>query len=92
MAKGLKTGGRRAGTPNKDTDLLLMKCHEKGLDVFGAMIELAQGDDIPAKLTMLKELAQYLYPKRKALEVTITDLTDDEVLAEAEKRLTKKPE
>lgn len=63
-------GGRLAGQPNRKTQALLDICEEEGLDVFRAMIHLAKNGDDQIKVTMLKELAQYLYPKRKALEVS----------------------
>lgn len=64
-----KYGGRVKGTPNKSTVTLQQKCDDAGLDVFEAMIDLAQNDsDVSVRMTMLKELASYLYAKRKPLE------------------------
>lgn len=64
MAKGIKTGGRKAGTPNKLTQDLFKICEEEGIDIFRAMVKKAAEGD----LFMMKEVAQYLYPKRKAME------------------------
>lgn len=76
--KGLKTpgSGRKAGTPNKATQDLMAKCEAMGLDVFEAMIELAQSGPLEVRIIMLKELAGYLYPKRKALEVSMPSEID----------------
>lgn len=63
-------GGRRAGTPNRKTQDLLAICEEEGLDVFRAMIHLAKNADPAIRMAMLKELAQYLFPKRKAVEIS----------------------
>lgn len=64
-----KLGGRQKGTPNKDTRTLLEICEQRNLNVFEAMVELAivEEDDCK-KFDRLKEIAQYLYPKRKAIE------------------------
>lgn len=68
-----KFGGRTIGTPNKSTQTLMQKCEELGLDVFGTMVTLAMETDAPfEKFRMLTEIAGYLYPKRKALEVEAT--------------------
>lgn len=63
-----KTGGRKPGVPNKKTQALIDICFEEGLDVWRAMVRLAKEGEEGIKLSMLKELAQYLYPKRKAVE------------------------
>jgi hypothetical protein len=66
-----KFGGRQKGTPNKPTTDLFEICRAKGINVFEAML-----DQIPliqdpfAKLTALEKIDQYLYSKRKALEVS----------------------
>lgn len=42
-----------------------------GLDIFEEMLKSLQMEqDNKARFDMAKEIAQYLYPKRKALEVT----------------------
>lgn len=62
--------GRKKGTPNRFTQNLMGICEEKGLDVFESLVEIALDKDPENKdrFPALKELAQYLYPKRKALE------------------------
>lgn len=73
MAVGRKTGGRKKGTPNKDKDELLKLIEESGCDHplqgLGRIAYLAfrDGDYALAK-DCYKELAQYVAPKRKAIE------------------------
>ncbi len=77
MAKlrgGAKTGGRQKGTPNKKTEGLLEICERKGISPFEAMVDLAlSASDDAVKFGVLKELCTYLYPKRKAVELSGPD-------------------
>jgi hypothetical protein len=75
-----KLGGRKAGTPNKATQSLMDKCEAKGLDVFEALIDVAQdgAKNFEWRFAALKELAQYLYPKRKAIEVSTPSAVEQE--------------
>ena len=70
-----RTGGRQKGTPNKKTaevrDLLLsLKC-----DPVRGMALIAMNKKNPPELRgrMYSELAQYMWPKRKAIEVSGDD-------------------
>jgi DNA-binding Xre family transcriptional regulator len=63
-----KLGGRQKGTLNKKRNLEELFA-SMGLDPFSALAEIAansEKEDI--RLSALKELCQYLEPKRKALE------------------------
>lgn len=61
--------GRKKGTPNKSTQDLFEKCRSKGIDVFEALLDIAiNSPKEDNRLHALKDLANYLYPKRKALE------------------------
>jgi hypothetical protein len=70
--------GRKAGTPNKRTqalDALKDKARLDPLDFFRAVLEgdaalLKEDPSLDQRITAAKELAGYLYPKRKAIEVT----------------------
>lgn len=63
-----RVGGRAKGTPNKRKSLEEV-CQAKGFDPFDAMLEIAQDDsDKHLRFQALKEVCQYLYPKRKTLE------------------------
>ena len=73
---GERRGGRKKGTPNKRTASVQEKLDKIGLDPIEAMAqlvkdELEMGDDKDKGLIkdLLKELAQYVAPKRKAVEV-----------------------
>lgn len=74
-----KWGGRQKGTPNKDTKALCDRIASKypGWDPVEAMAEIAQDDtnDVMIRLAALKEIAQYIHPKRKAIEHTGKDGT-----------------
>lgn len=97
MAKGVKTGGRAKGTPNKSTQSLMEKCERLGCDPFEILLRFAMGDwkglgyeaqqalkqvteggehiyedVIPPELRQksAKEASEYLYPKRKAVEIS----------------------
>lgn len=86
MAKGKKTGGRKAGTPNKKTTELQDKLIDSGFDPIQELIEIAvdlqTSKDLKTKIC--SDLAQYVYPKRKAVEhsgemtYTIEDLLLDD--------------
>jgi hypothetical protein len=66
-----ESAGRKRGTPNKNTLSLIEKCESRGIDVFDAMLELAMESVQPfEKFKMLQEIAQYILPKRKAIEMT----------------------
>jgi hypothetical protein len=60
--------GRQIGTPNRKTSELIQLCDEKGINPFAALLELAKHEQPELRLSALKEICQYLYPKRKALE------------------------
>jgi hypothetical protein len=70
----MKTGGRTKGTPNKKTQLVQQQMEGLGFDPIESMIEIcnqAMTDKNYALAgQMAKELAQYVYPKRKAVEHT----------------------
>ena len=64
--------GRKAGTPNKRTKTIEEKLETLGCDPIVAMARLAMDESEPSGLRFaaLKELAQYVAPKRKAIEVS----------------------
>ena len=74
MATGFKSGGRESGTPNKRTQEVKDRLEELGCDPIEGMAKLAMNDDTPKELRgqMYKELAQYVAPKRRAIEQEIT--------------------
>lgn len=71
MAHGFKSGGRRKGTPNKRTAELATKIKSKHKD-FDPILELIDIYNNPettldVKTDILKNIAPYMYPKRKSI-------------------------
>jgi hypothetical protein len=71
---GERRGGRQKGTPNKKTANVQEKLDKLGCDPIEGMariaIEAMEIKDYQLAGNMLKELAQYVAPKRKAMEVS----------------------
>lgn len=69
----MRYGGRQKGTPNKRTQALQERLTSMDCDPIEAMVrigEQAKADkDWHLAFGVYKELAQYVYPKRKAIEV-----------------------
>ena len=83
MAKGMKTGGRQKGTPNKNNQTIMDKLSDLNCDPIEGMATIArkamdEGEFILAG-TMYRELAQYVAPKRKSVEMN-THVTFEERL------------
>ena len=74
----MKTGGRIKGTPNKKTVEVCERMEQLGFDPIESMVEIcnqAMADkDYSLAGIMAKELAQYVYPKRKAIEYISEEL------------------
>ena len=70
-----KTGGRKKGTPNKATLAVAEKLAALGCDPISGMAEIAGDKNTPVELRLRSyiELAQSLYPKRKATDATDKD-------------------
>jgi hypothetical protein len=70
MALGRKTGGRVMGTPNKATLAVTERLKAIGCDPIEGMARIAMDAKNPPDLRgrMFAELAQYIAPKRKAIE------------------------
>lgn len=69
-----KYGGRAKGTPNKRTALVKERLDGLGLDPIEGMVELyreVRETDLRLAVMILKELCQYCYPKRKAVEIAV---------------------
>jgi hypothetical protein len=70
--KGLpKTGGRVRGTPNKKSETLLRKLEQLGCDPIEGLTSIALAPDTnpDLKVRCYAELAQYVYPKRKSVDL-----------------------
>jgi hypothetical protein len=71
MAKGHKTGGRTAGTPNRKTQEISALLGSLDCNPIEGMARIAMNEQHTPELRgrMYAELAQYVYPKRKAVEL-----------------------
>lgn len=71
MAIGIKSGGRVKGTPNKRTADVAELLNALGCDPVEGMARIAMNEAHAPEIRgkMYAELAGYLFPKRKALEV-----------------------
>jgi hypothetical protein len=69
---GERRGGRCKGTPNKRTMAVAEVLGELGLDPIKQMGQIAMDErvEVSIRVQVLKELCQYVAPKRKAVEVT----------------------
>ena len=71
MANGFKTGGRKVGTPNKASQQIVEKLKALGCDPIEGMAHIAMDTFNPLEIRarMYAELAQYVAPKRKSVEI-----------------------
>lgn len=61
--------GRKKGTPNKRTADIIERL--EGIDIVGELIAIAKSTDREdTRVTVYKELLKYVYPQRKAVEMT----------------------
>jgi len=75
MALGRKTGGRVAGTPNKRTQEVMERLDALGCDPIEGMARIAMVEaNAPEwRGRMFAELAEYVAPKREAVEHSAED-------------------
>ena len=67
-----KIGGRSKGQINKKTQDLFDKCEKLGVDPFEGLLLIARdGEKEETRLAAYKEICQYLFPKRKAIEMEV---------------------
>jgi hypothetical protein len=71
MALGRKTGGRVRGTPNRRTHYIEALLAHIGCDPIEGMARIAMDSQNPIEIRarMYAELAQYVAPKRKAVQI-----------------------
>ena len=79
MALGRKTGGRTAGTPNKRTLDVIERLDELGCDPIQGMAKIALDPNTPIELRarMFSDLAQYVAPKRRAVDHSASEGTGE---------------
>jgi hypothetical protein len=71
--KGLpKTGGRVLGTPNKNSQTLIEKLESLGCDPIEGLAKIAIDPEtkLDLRVRCYAELAQFIYPKRKAVDLS----------------------
>ena len=75
MALGHKTGGRTRGAPNRRTQEAAQILDELGCNPIRGMAEIAMSESHPVELRarMFLELAHYVYPKRKTVDVRVAE-------------------
>lgn len=76
-----ENSGRRAGTPNKRRSILEV-CESLSFDPFEEMARMASSKEHDRQFDALKELCQYVEPKKKALEVSGSLSPDMAAMAE----------
>ena len=71
-----KTGGRKAGTPNKKTVELLARLSEMDWDPLQELHELAKearaAGDLANAIKANASMLNFIFPKRKSIDVTST--------------------
>jgi hypothetical protein len=71
MARGYKTAARTSGTPNRKTQAIIDRLDALGCDPIEGMAKITMDViiEIGIRAQMYKELAQYVAPKRKTVEM-----------------------
>src|SRR3954468_4717558 len=82
MAWGVKTGGRSAGTPNRRTVEVIEMLDALGCRPIEGMARIAmdEGNPVELRARMYAELAGYVAPKRKAVDLSSDNGTAGEPL------------
>jgi len=82
--KGIKTGGRKKGTPNKATLVVTDILQANDMNLVQSAINLyTQSLDPEFKLKVLSLLIPYVYPKRVDSEPEALDVTPETSASEA---------
>jgi hypothetical protein len=78
MAKGFKSGGRQKGTMNKPGQQAAEILRSLNCDPIEGMVRIAMDTNNSPELRgrMFSDLARYIYPQRKAVELSGTDGAD----------------
>lgn len=69
MAKGIKTGGRKIGTPNKNSQDLTAFLDGSNVNIAEKLLKLLPKLRPEKQADVLLKIMEYLYPKRKSVEV-----------------------
>lgn len=65
-----KTGGRQKGTPNKSTQDLQELMNEAEFNPYLRLMAILPGLELPQQVKVCMDLMGYVYPRRKAVELT----------------------
>lgn len=88
MAKGMKTGGRKKGTPNKLTMARKAKIEASGLTPLDYMLGLLrdEANSHEVRFAAAKEAAPYIHPKLASIDGTLNHRVSrhDDAVAEIE--------
>lgn len=87
--KGTRYGGRAKGTPNRDTQKVIEIIEREKCDpieflcwvVNANVAKLKEAPELEQRIAAAKELASYIYPKRKAIEHSVEDETIGKILS-----------
>ena len=73
---GIKTGGRKAGTPNKKTTELMELLGD--YNPITRLIEIAKDENTPLDMQVKinLDLMPYIYPKRKSIDMNTNEMPD----------------
>lgn len=74
-------GGRKRGTPNKKTKLLQTTLEQLGPDLPSRLLLLLPELPPEKQADVLLELMQYVFPKRKAIEVAAQKIENKPVIS-----------
>lgn len=75
MAKGHKTGGRKKGSPNKNTTELKTFFDSVDACLPEMILDLLPKLNDAKKMDALLRLMEFIYPKRKAVEIKNEDFS-----------------
>lgn len=72
MAQGIKTGGRKKGTPNRATAAKVQEIAASGLTPLDFMLEVLRdpSQEYPIRMDAAKSAAPYVHPKLASIEHT----------------------
>jgi|SRR6185437_457708 len=79
--------GRKKGKPNKKTEALHELLLASGLEPVENLKRLLPTLEPEKQADVYLKLLEFIYPKRKAVEITIEDIPDEVFEKEAERRL-----
>ncbi len=75
-----KTGGRKKGTPNKQTLWLQDQLESQSIDVASKIFEIFPMLAPEKQVDVLLNLLPYLYPKRKPIEMDVPSDAEDGII------------